>query len=471
VTSRNPRFGQLGTRVEVEVLPVEEAAEFLLTRTTDNDLAAASELARELGGLPLALAQAAAYCEQTGLGLPDYLARYRSRRRELLAKATPVGYPATVATTWQLNLDQVQESLPVAVELLRLFAFLAPDAIPLDLLAAAPSELSTALNAVAVDELALDEAVAALYRFSLARRDRSGLGVHRLVQATVRDRMSVEETYQWAGQAVRLVLAALPEDPQYPRGWPKCAALLAHAEAAAGHAHASNTAVEATGLLLNQVGIYLWSRAELSLARAVLDKALAINEAAHSPDHPQVAHTLGTLGLVLRDLGELDAARQQLERALAIREAAYGPDHPEVASTLTSLGTVLRRLGELDAARQQLERALAINEAAHSPDHPQVAYTLGTLGLVLGDLEELDAAREQLERALAIKEAAYGPDHPEVASALTNLGTVLRRLGDLAGARRCQDRALTIFRQSLGAGHDRTQRVERRLRDLPDSGE
>ena len=71
-----------------------------------------------------------------------------------------------------------------------------------------------------------------------------------------------------------------------------------------------------------------------------------------------------------------------LERALANEEAAYGPDHPQVAITLTNLGIVQQRLGELPAARATLERALAITEAAYGPDHPQVAITLTNLGIV-----------------------------------------------------------------------------------------
>jgi len=39
-------------------------------------------------------------------------------------------------------------------------------------------------------------------------------------------------------------------------------------------------------------------------------------------------------------MSELPAARATLERALAIFEAAYGPDHPEVTETLGYLGLV-----------------------------------------------------------------------------------------------------------------------------------
>jgi len=50
-----------GWAVEVPVLDTQVAAEFLVTRTGDANQQAARELATQLGGLPLALEQAAAY--------------------------------------------------------------------------------------------------------------------------------------------------------------------------------------------------------------------------------------------------------------------------------------------------------------------------------------------------------------------------------------------------------------------------
>ena len=39
---------------------------------------------------------------------------------------------------------------------------------------------------------------------------------------------------------------------------------------------------------------------------------------------------------MLGELGEVAAARASVERALAIDEAAYGPGHPEVATPSTT---------------------------------------------------------------------------------------------------------------------------------------
>ena len=59
-----------------------------------------------------------------------------------------------------------------------------------------------------------------------------------------------------------------------------------------------------------------------------------------------------------RKLGQLDKARLLYERALAIEEKAYGPNHPDVATVLTNLGITWTYLGQPDKARLLLERAL-----------------------------------------------------------------------------------------------------------------
>ena len=79
ITSQNPIWPP-GQALDVPVLDAEVAAEFLVNRTGDPDRQAALELAGELGGLPLALEQAAAYIQATGDSLAGYLASFRQRR-------------------------------------------------------------------------------------------------------------------------------------------------------------------------------------------------------------------------------------------------------------------------------------------------------------------------------------------------------------------------------------------------------
>jgi tetratricopeptide (TPR) repeat protein len=84
----------------------------------------------------------------------------------------------------------------------------------------------------------------------------------------------------------------------------------------------------------------------------------------------------------------LEGAGGQYERALAIGEAAHGANHPDVAAFRNNLGRVLQDLGDLEGARMQLERALAISEAALGPDHPTAATMRANLGNMLQALQE-----------------------------------------------------------------------------------
>ena len=80
-----------GQALDVPVLDPEAAADFLVSRTGDPDRQAALGLASELGGLPLALEQAAAYIQASGDSLAGYLALFRQRRTDMLAAASRPG--------------------------------------------------------------------------------------------------------------------------------------------------------------------------------------------------------------------------------------------------------------------------------------------------------------------------------------------------------------------------------------------
>jgi tetratricopeptide (TPR) repeat protein len=464
VTSRNPAWGGVGATIRVDVLPRDQAVSFLQQRTGTTGEATLEAIAAELGDLPLALEQAAAYLDETSTEAGEYLDLLRERASELLALGAPTSYPGTVATTWTLALERVDEEASAARDLLALCAFLAPDDIPRALFTDHPEALSGGqLAAVVRDQLAYQQVIAALRRYSLVSVVSDTLRVHRLVQAVTRHALATDEQQQWAAAAVRLVSAGFPSEAHRPDMWPTAARLLAHALIVTGHPAASTTDPRATASLLSRVGDYLWGRAEYRQAKLLLECALSTAEAGLGPDHPETATSLNNLALVLWAQGDLDAARALHERALSIREAHLGPDHPDTAQSLSNLAVVLRLQGDLGRACTELERALAIYEARLGPDHPDTALSLSRLATVLRDQGDLDGARALHERALTIREACLGTDHPETAWSLNNLAVVLHAQGDLGRARNLHERALSIRETGLGADHPDTALSLRRL--------
>ena len=142
ITSRARQAQRLGLPkgLLTTKLKAREALDFLLDRTGREKLPAsekkeAKALAKELGYLPLALEQAAAYLVEKQASFENYLKGYETQRLGLLEKAQPVagGERESVAKTWLLNFEQIETASPAAADLLRASAFLAPDNIPLEI--------------------------------------------------------------------------------------------------------------------------------------------------------------------------------------------------------------------------------------------------------------------------------------------------------------------------------------------------
>ena len=135
ITSRTPDWPASDT---VQPLDVSAAVDLLTKQSGDHDQLAAETLATELGRLPLALSQAAGFTRTNAIDLTTYLRLYRDRSVELLNENRPADYPNTVVTTWQLAIDHLSDN---ARAMLNVFAFFAPDAIPVHLLFASMDEL------------------------------------------------------------------------------------------------------------------------------------------------------------------------------------------------------------------------------------------------------------------------------------------------------------------------------------------
>jgi len=166
------------------------------------------------------------------------------------------------------------------------------------------------------------------------------------------------------------------------------------------------------------------------------------------------------------DRADFTLAKIVLERAIKIGEATYRPDHPEVAVWVNNLGLVLQDMGDMAGAKDNYKRALEIDEAIYGPNHPNVAAMVNNLAGVLSKMGNLEGAKSLYERALRIDEATYGPNHSEVATDVNNLGSVLKDMGDLAGAKANYERALRIRRQFLGDDHLDTKSVQGWLADV-----
>src|SRR5258708_11076273 len=303
-----------------------------------------------MDGMPLALDQAGAYLEETQESLSNYLTLYQQQRAALLNRRGGLlpHHPDSVATTWSLAFEHVEREHPAAIELMRLCAFLAPDAIPEELIQEGAPHLGPILHPVAADRSRLNAALAALLKYSLIRRDATThtLSLHRLVQAVILDEMDEQTQRQWAERAVRAVNQVFPFDEPAP--WPRSQRYLPHALACEALVKQWDITLDEAAAFLNNAGWYLRARGQYQEAEPLHQEALAIGEKQYGVNHPNTAYLLGNLANLYWNRGKYEEAEPLYQRVLAITEKVLGPEHPDTASTLNNLGLLYSNQGKYE---------------------------------------------------------------------------------------------------------------------------
>lgn len=466
ITSRSPRWSKVGQPVPLALLERATAANFLLRRSGQSDTETATKLAAALGDLPLALELAAAYIEENGCTLSQYLELVQRRLVALSPANGTDDYPPVVAASGELALEGVRKKWPAAADLLNLLAFFAPEEIALVWLDEAHDELPESLATALATPAARNKTVAALRMYSLVERDGEKLSLHRAVQAFARSRLDTAAFTQWAGHAVEMIEFLFPAESDDAANWETCAALLPHALAIVSVPEAANSASDALGTLFSLLGVYFHGKMALAEAKIYYEQALKLLETHFGPNSEEVALPIYNLGTILHALGEQEEAKVYAERGLKLVKKFYDPQDLQVARSLCSLGQIHYHLGELEQGAKFLEQAVAVAAVVFEADDAEHAIMLNEFGRVLHELKDYVAARECYKRALAINESVFGPHNYEVAIDLHNLSRAFYDLDDLDNARHYAERSLAIFQERLGEEDEETRHAQQFLDTL-----
>ncbi len=464
LTTRAHAMGRLAQRIEVDIMQEDQGALLLLRRAgllspeafvleaSPADMSLACEISSELGGLPLALDQVGAYIEETECGLTRYLELFRTYRTLLISRrgGQVADHPEPVATTWSLSFEQVQQRSPAAADLLSVCAFLAPDAIPEEVIMQGATHLGPYLGQIAKDPLILNEALATLFAYSLIQREMvtRTLSIHRLVQAVVYDAMDVPTQNTWAERAIRAVLTVLPEVAQ--GDWARWERIIGHAQVCAQHIMQSGSTFREAVLLLRQTAWYLAVHARSSEAECLEKRVYAISERVQGPEHIDTVRDGSVLAGSYLVQGKYELAEPLLAHALTIHEQQFGPLHPLTAVSLDDLAGLYQNQGKYRQAELLYQRALAIREEQLGPTDVATALTLDHLAHLYWEQGNYELAESLLTRALAICEQQLGSLNPHNTIMLNNLAVLYSKQGKDELAESFHQRALVICEREPG---------------------
>ena len=209
--------------LELSCLSVEDGALFLMKRTGLKEESldpGAISLAKELGALPLALEQAAAYITACPIPLTftEYLEKYQTVKVRLLqqqpitALSMEAQHRLSVNTTWEMNFEYVKQRSPAAATMMQIAAFLESENIPIAVINPGSPELEQKeLRDCArskFDIVALLKVLSCHSLFSIDHHVKV-FSVHKLVQEVVRDSLTTKQRVETLVAATRLLCSAL----------------------------------------------------------------------------------------------------------------------------------------------------------------------------------------------------------------------------------------------------------------------
>ncbi|KAH8197158.1 hypothetical protein TruAng_008687 [Truncatella angustata] len=466
ITTRSSQVS-IGNQIRLKKLDsIDKSLQILSTTSGRYDLqdnVHARNLAKELDGLPLALATAGAYLRRVSISFADYLRLYKDSWARLHASTPSLGsyQDRTLCSTWQLSYDQIQGQNRLAAHLLQWWAYFDNEDIWFKLLQPEDQNGPAWIYDLA-DELEFNSALGTLYDYGLAEThistDKSlgstGYSIHACVHSWTINVLNEDWDVDLAKLALECVAARVPSQDEL-QFWALQRRLLSHATKCGAGVRDSNKGIE--WALCNLGNLYS-DQGKMQEAEDMYLRALRgyEKEKAWGPDHTSTLDTVNNLGILYFNQGKTQEAEDIYLRALRGKEKAWGPDHTSTLSTVNNLGSLYFNQGKTQEAEDMYLRALRGYEKAWGPDHTSTLDTVNNLGILYFNQGKMQEAEDMYLRALRGKEKAWGPDHTSTLSTVNNLGLLYFNQGKTQEAEDMYLRALRGKEKAWGPEHTST---------------
>ncbi|MGW6460842.1 tetratricopeptide repeat protein [Streptomyces sp. NPDC055078] len=464
ITSRRSTgWHRLAKPLAVESLPADAAVDMLVriidaNHANGSDDSLLEQIATELGHLPLALEQAAAYIECTAITPATYLERLRGYPARMFAATTPSGAVGeehnqrTIARIWQLSLQVITAEVPLAGEILRTFAWFSSEPVP--------RELAYTLHD---DPFVVDDALALMHTYSMITLTRQTFAMHSLVQAVARTpdpadpNRAAELINQARQRSERLMRQSLPDDPfSNVAGWGRWRELLPHIHTLLGLLRPEQDTREIAEICFLTSG-FLQREGHLDLAIPYAQRAVNAFTRVRGPDDATTLAARSFLASAHRASGDLESAAPLHLSNLADCERVLGPDHPDTLVARSNLAFLYALSGDARSALELNERNLTDYEQTLGRDHPHTLNARANLASSYRAVGDLPEAIELYEQSLAEHERGLGPEHPETLTVRSNLAYTLQMANSTDRALALHESVLADRERVLGPQHPHTE--------------
>jgi tetratricopeptide (TPR) repeat protein len=460
VTTRTKIVGQKLARGRclIKVLPMnkEESVELFRKQFHEEclDTDKLDELTRELEGLPLALAQAAAFIQMNSLTFSTYLKLYKendemktkllSERFEAPGRDSEV--PNPVIATFMISFEHIKRTTHQAARILSLMALLDRQGIPESL-----------IQGEAANRLELEKALGTLKAFSLISTNEANdaFDMHRLVHLATRNWLRlIGEFDSWAISCLKTMSEEFPSGEYGTLD--TCDLYLPHAKAALSYMQLSSANDVDRAHLAYRMSRHLYNRGSYSVANTLAEQALGLCEKVLGKEHLDTLTSMSNLALVLDRQGKYEEAEKMNRRTLELYERVLGKEHPDTLMGMSNLAMALDGRGKYSEAEEMNRRTLELKERVLGKDHPNTLASMNNLAWVLDKQGKYEQAEEMNRRTLEMRERVLGEEHPDTLMSMSNLAIVLDRQGKYSEVEEMNRRTLEMRERVLGEEHPDT---------------
>lgn len=394
------------------------------------ELKLANEITTRLGGLPLALKQAAAFIATTYISLKEYIDLLNTTPVEVLESYgnLPIrDYHHSVYTTWNITVSRLSSTGKL---LLRALAHFSSEPIPRFIFSFPRSSGHPANWLIPASELIN-------YALTYREQGHGTIQAHCVLQQVILLQLTHEDRCQSVKDAANILSVAIANtDPQDIRSWESLASLRPHIESVISKAELLDLHTWVTRLR-SKLGLYLASIGLHDEGIKHYQSLLSTSQTkTTNPYPPDIAIRHNNLAVLLEEAERFSEAEYHYRSALFIDCTYYlanhqfGCQHPSIARDYTNLGGLLENI-DIEAARECYNHAIQILRNFGTKD--QLSSALNNLSLFCIANTETEEGETLLRESLALETSTnYGPQR---AIHHNNFGNLLYHQGKFSDAK------------------------------------
>ena len=398
--------------IELSELDNEAATELLKKHLARPGLAEnqrdAAALLTELTYLPLAIVQAAAYINENGIELADYMSLLKEKEEEIIdllseefednGRYRNVKNP--VATTWLISFEQIRQRDSLAAEYLSFMACVETKDIPQSLLPPGPSRKKE-MDAVGT---------LSAYSFVSRRPADLALDLHRLVHLATRNWLRKEGLLvEWAERAIERLEDVFPDDEHKNRAiWRM---YLPHARYVL-ESDVINKEGEKRLALVRRYGMCLSSDGRWNEAEESFTQVLRVERKALGEEHPSTLASMANLASTFWNQGRWKEAEELEVQVKDTSLRVLGEEHPSTLASMANLASTYRNQGRWKEAEELQAQELGICSRVLGENHPDTLISMQNLALIWKAVGRNTESVQLLQKCVVLRKQVLGGSHP-----------------------------------------------------------